>query len=324
MRCGLNNFHLRCLLADITKIREHGEKTNDWKSFDKQFQNRYSGVLTPSSFKKEADRNLLFSLAYYIDKHLASAVAKGLPAVEGSPASAPLSRTSAKSGSYGRPLARHGFQKDRNDSAFRIVLAASNQVLGVDSSGSDANQGIIEVSTAKPDRALSPEQQARWHKAQAEERGRLAGFNPKLTKWLESKGLVAVPNTGHGLNCLIHALLQHASGDYDNPEPAEAANYRAEIGKGGMLHSDDIDMQILVASINSDFDVSMNVHVIQATESGLPVILPKLEMGAEDNVVIWQQGAHYVAVVARKPDDRNPVNASASYAPPVSADQQAA
>lgn len=297
--CGLIGDDFKRLRSDINKVLECEPGSADFKHLNKEFVRRYGGVLTPADFRKERDRSLLRGLVPAIDQHLAQAHLESVQYAYGSAAFAIPSR---KRLSSGRPLAFKGFQAERTEKAFKLVEEASRQVwaVGAPHSGdAGTSAGVVRVAAAGKDRELTPEERKRWDKRRAEERKRLEDLNKSLEKWFDDHGLMTPPNTGTGLNCQIYALLQHASGDYDNPEPAEGADFRNFIDESGMLHADAETLVALTQKIKELYGVDMNVHVVQTAEDGTPVILPGPKTG-EHNVVLWHQGEHYVAVVAKE------------------------
>jgi len=129
--------------------------------------------------------------------------------------------------------------------------------------------------------------------------------NMKFGQWLGRNNIEAVSNSGVGLNCLIIALLQHATGAYESAfEPnlaAQAAQLRQQLGiEAGMLYSDDTAASQIVEAINTMYGTRMVPVEVQADEQGLPVISTPLEQIPEgDRVVIWQRGNHFEALRAK-------------------------
>lgn len=133
----------------------------------------------------------------------------------------------------------------------------------------------------------------------------MASGNAKFMKWLEQNNIEAVTNNGYGLNCLIIALLQHATGGYGNEfEPAlaaEAQKIRRKLNiDDGMLYSDDTTASKIVGAINADHHTNMVLVEVQADEAGQPVIpiLPD-QLSERDRVVVWQKGNHFEALRAK-------------------------
>lgn len=125
-------------------------------------------------------------------------------------------------------------------------------------------------------------------------------------QWFEQRGISAAYNSGHGMDCLIISLLQHATGRYDRefePELAErAGRYRAELAQDHpeieqgdrMLYDDESAIAALIQTINRDFHADMNVHLITPTTDG-PVRFQPSQLGSQP-VGIVMFGNHFQAV----------------------------
>ena len=125
-------------------------------------------------------------------------------------------------------------------------------------------------------------------------------------QWFEQRGIRAAYNSGHGMDCLIISLLQHATGRYDaqsEPELAElAGHYRAELAQNHpeiqqgdlMLYDDESAVAALIRTINRDFGADMNVHLITPTPDG-PVRFQPSQLGSQP-VGIAMFGNHFQAV----------------------------
>jgi hypothetical protein len=125
-------------------------------------------------------------------------------------------------------------------------------------------------------------------------------------QWFEQRGIRAAYNSGHGMDCLIISLLQHATGRYaaeSEPELAElAGRYRAqlaqtfpEIEQGDrMLYDDEPAVEALIQTINRDYQADMNVQLIMPSADG-PVRFQASALGAHP-VGVVMFGNHFQAV----------------------------
>jgi hypothetical protein len=133
-------------------------------------------------------------------------------------------------------------------------------------------------------------------------------------QWFEQRGIHAAYNSGHGMDCLIISLLQHATGRYDResePELAElAGHYRAELARNHpeiqqgdlMLYDDETAIATLIQTINRDFSADMNLHLITPTADG-PVRFQPSQLGSQP-VGVVMFGNHFQAV--HRPADEVP------------------
>ncbi len=128
-----------------------------------------------------------------------------------------------------------------------------------------------------------------------------------MRRRLAGLGVRVVPNGGQGNDCLIRALLQHATGDYAHNHAGQASAYRNELrrqfpqmGPDDMLMPDDPAFAWLVGRINADHSRSMNVLIVQPGEGGQPVILPANRTG-NDDVALLQGPDHYEALTLAAP-----------------------
>ena len=124
---------------------------------------------------------------------------------------------------------------------------------------------------------------------------------------LTENGLQATPVSGHGLNCFINAIIQHAKQDYFTPTFQEADIIREstkrkypDLNLSGMLHCDDKFAADVLACVNDMFCSEIGtVSAFIASSDG-----PILHRGTTDqrftsgrHVATWQQGNHFVAIV---------------------------
>lgn len=125
-------------------------------------------------------------------------------------------------------------------------------------------------------------------------------------RWFAQRGISAAYNSGHGMDCLIISLLQHATGRYDTESEPElaalAARYRAqlaqtypEIEQGDrMLYDDEPAVEALIRAVNRDYHADMNVQLIMPRADG-PIRFQASELGAQP-VGIVMFGNHFQAV----------------------------
>ena len=143
--------------------------------------------------------------------------------------------------------------------------------------------------------------------ALADQRNMMMGTGRAETlQWFEQRGISAAYNSGHGMDCLIISLLQHATGRYDResePELAElAGHYRSqltqthpEIEQGDrMLYDDEPAIEALIRSINRDYQADMNVQLITPSVDG-PVRFQGSALGSNP-VGVVMFGNHFQAV----------------------------
>ena len=177
------------------------------------------------------------------------------------------------------------------------------------------------------------------NRALQDQRGMMMGAGRDETlQWFAQRGIGAAYNSGHGMDCLIISLLQHATGRYDTQaEPelaARAAGYRAqlaqtypEIEQGDrMLYDDEPAVEALIRAINEDHQVDMNVQLITPSADG-PVRFQPSALGSEP-VGVVMFGNHFQAVhrlqeeapQARAASAPAPDEASAAAPPPSARD----
>lgn len=153
------------------------------------------------------------------------------------------------------------------------------------------------------DQPLSEEQQKKWTEARQQYHLDMKEANESLGKWFGTQGIQVAPNAGSGCNCLIISLIQHATGEYLSEHEDEARYFRAflierlKVSASGMLHSDDQACDELVKEINRIYGTSINpVFVMSTKEHAEPYVLPLIDFGGANPVVIWQEGFHYEAL----------------------------
>jgi len=174
-----------------------------------------------------------------------------------------------------------------------------------------------DTPAARPEAAFRPRpaqatsagaaDEPRMAPALADQRDMMMGTGRAETlQWFEQHGISAAYNSGHGMDCLIISLLQHATGRYDResePELAElAGHYRSqltqthpEIEQGDrMLYDDEPAIEALIRSINRDYQADMNVQLITPSVDG-PVRFQGSALGSNP-VGVVMFGNHFQAV----------------------------
>jgi hypothetical protein len=175
----------------------------------------------------------------------------------------------------------------------------------------------VDMPAARPEAAFRPRPaqaasadrpgESQASPALADQRNMMMGTGRAETlQWFEQRGIRAAYNSGHGMDCLIISLLQHATGRYDTesePELAElAGRYRAqlaqnfpEIDEGDrMLYDDELAIEALIRTINRDYHADMNVQLITPSTDG-PVRFQPSQLGSQP-VGIVMFGNHFQAV----------------------------
>ena len=124
--------------------------------------------------------------------------------------------------------------------------------------------------------------------------------------WLALHGLAKAENDLDGMHSLIVALLQHATGRYDNLHVAEAAKYLKMFDRNTPLSA---NMEKFVSAINRDHG-KMQVHMVASDSAnhGAPVLIDTLgasqQKGARSVVIMRSKNAEgkdtFAAIVHRK------------------------
>lgn len=134
-------------------------------------------------------------------------------------------------------------------------------------------------------------------------------LNQQFLQKLYCHDLWVTEVSGEGLNCLIHAMIQHAKREYGTPHFKEAITIREQLQQThsetdvyGMLHVDERYAEVILRLVNDHCNVEVKlrmVSVVIASSDG-PIIYGGTcdeRFPAGRHVVIWQQGNHYVSVV---------------------------
>ena len=133
-------------------------------------------------------------------------------------------------------------------------------------------------------------------------------LNQKFVQQLHSHNLRVTKVSGDGLNCLIHAMIQHAKQEYQRHHFEEADMIRKCLQQKypemtGMLHVDDHYAEDILALVNDHCCAAASklkmVSVVIASSDG-PIIYGGTcdkRYSAGQHVVLWQQGSHYASIV---------------------------
>lgn len=132
-------------------------------------------------------------------------------------------------------------------------------------------------------------------------------LNQEFTQQLYYHNLRVTRVSGEGLNCLIHAMIQHAKREYQTQYFKEAAMIREQLQQvysdvTGMLHVDEHYAGVILKLVNDHCSVQVKIRMVSVViaSSDGPIIYGGTcdeRFPAGQNVVIWQQGNHYVSVV---------------------------
>ena len=173
-----------------------------------------------------------------------------------------------------------------------------------DRSDAGSVQGLA-IDDSRPV-ALSPAQVPRAHAAIGEARDYMNQVSMPATRaWLAKRGIAVVPNGGgsRSIDCLIIALLQHATRDYNGQHTELADECRRYLRSkhrhvgNEMLYPDNKAFVDLVAYINEKLGRNMQVLIATPGPNGHPVMLGTIPTGSPDDRVAVLQGAmHYEAL----------------------------
>ena len=133
-------------------------------------------------------------------------------------------------------------------------------------------------------------------------------MNQTLLKHLQQNDLDATEVSESGFNCLINALIQHATEQYSVASFEEAKTIRDLLTKempemSSMLHADDASAKHVLEIVNNRCCTVVNkiykVSTIIASSDG-PIIYGCTtddRYSSGRHVVIWQQGDHFVCII---------------------------
>ncbi len=166
--------------------------------------------------------------------------------------------------------------------------------------------GLSSGSAFVPRPALRPGEESESNEASLVAQQREIDPAP-VRAWLATHGIETVPNSGAGMNCLLIALLQHATGRYDKEyEPKladEAQKCRAVLEQAHpeiaeldrMLYADEPAIKTALAYINTRCGANLDVHWVEPHADGHPVRWLRSSTG-QDPVAIIRFGNHFEAL----------------------------
>lgn len=140
-----------------------------------------------------------------------------------------------------------------------------------------------------------------------------------LDRQLQRHGLSRMPNDGNGANdCLLIALLQHATGDYTASHEGLVGHYRKRLAAvpeldaaaGEPLIGNGPAARQLVDMLNENPDLRPKLEVaLVSMVDGVPIEerIPAPAGEASRTVLIVDQGGHFEAVSALRPEPRSAV-----------------
>ena len=132
-------------------------------------------------------------------------------------------------------------------------------------------------------------------------------LNKKFVQQLHSHNLRVTEVSGDGLNCLIHAMIQHAKQEYHIHYFKEADEIRKCLQQKHpdmtcMLHADDHYTETILQLVNDCCYTTTKIRMVSVViaSSDGPIIYggtgdERFPTGR--HVVIWQQGNHYASIV---------------------------
>ncbi|WP_042279041.1 ankyrin repeat domain-containing protein [Candidatus Protochlamydia sp. R18] len=194
--------------------------------------------------------------------------------------------SSALSASEHLQAAREAYEKVKEYNVFRTE-------------GGESTDTYIHSSTR--DESLPTEEHFRAEQAVAAHRIELFQNEKKFREWMTNNGLYSTEVSGTGLNCLINALIQHATGQYQKKIFKFATNIREKIecefpNHPLMLNDDDKRTVRVLELVNEEYNTNLLICFVQANEQGLPAITSNIGDEEGNPVVIWNQAAHYVSL----------------------------
>jgi hypothetical protein len=142
-----------------------------------------------------------------------------------------------------------------------------------------------------------------------DEMARTNRLKPLVEDNLATKGIAIVRNGGgdSAIDCLIIALVMHATGDYgwtSRQRDEAVAELRANIPNRNQLYPDDQIAAELIAHMNARYGVSLDLHYLRPAEGGTVASFNVLGTDGEklgtDPVYVLQSGQHFEALVDTK------------------------
>ena len=130
----------------------------------------------------------------------------------------------------------------------------------------------------------------------------LKKHTPATDEWIRENNYAVAKNHGSGMNCLLIALLQHATGRYNDQHEHEqqAQQIRAQLEErheftapGGMLSvfsNDDPILRDAVQIINDLHNTSLDPVIVYPTEGGHPnkgIEGDEIEIASQKNLIVY-------------------------------------
>lgn len=206
-------------------------------------------------------------------------------------------------------LAELSAQTSMRDTALRMAAHAVQAIPEISAEETAAGagaHGVFSGSAFVPRPAMRPGEEPDGSEAPLV--GQQREIDPAPVRaWLANRGIETVPNSGAGMNCLLIALLQHATGRYDKDfEPKlsdEAQKCRAVLEQAHpeiaeldrMLYADEPAIKSALAYINTRCGANLDVHWVEPHADGHPVRWLHSSTG-EDPVAIIRFGNHFEAL----------------------------
>ncbi len=157
------------------------------------------------------------------------------------------------------------YEEDRTSFSSKDYSSQEEQV---STSKSSARPALGRAGNSSP---------SKWEKDVLEA---LKKHTPATDKWLREHNYAVAKNHGSGMNCLLIALLQHATGRYNDQHEQQAQQIRAQleerhglVAPGEMLSvfsDDDPILRDAVKIINDLHNTSLDPVIVYPTEDGHP------------------------------------------------------
>ncbi|MGR3972972.1 MAG: hypothetical protein QRY72_00085 [Candidatus Rhabdochlamydia sp.] len=127
--------------------------------------------------------------------------------------------------------------------------------------------------------------------------------------WMEKVQLKETDVSGNQSNCLIHAILQHATGLYKVKEFKAAQSLREMIQIDEPIDVIGPAAKRLVEIINQKMKLETGSEIIfyfiQSNNEGLPFHYHNLGSRDGHPAIIWHQGTHYVSIIPQPSSDES-------------------
>ena len=165
----------------------------------------------------------------------------------------------------------------------------------------------------KEGRALKPVKEAqssasqRWDQSALND---LKNYTPATDKWFNEKNYAVAENSGNGMNCLLLALLQQATGEFDVEHKELAQEIRDELVRNHQIQQEamleafpgDPVFEDAVRLINEKLESQSQLDpvIVYPTESGHPekAANEPINIGSVKDLIVYGRNGlmHYEAV----------------------------